>query len=409
MNSLNVFDWANGVGYSPLQETSEAGIPGYVRMRESYQEQPWFEDLMIKAARLIEGRHWDSGKTLRHDDWVAMMGHLSDGSVDFANVIGLKEAVGIDNFTYLFPNVLERELLAAWDIQEAGLERILTQRAVTNFQTVDAYDVEFLRGPLQELGEKQQVKADNTITDTRVQWHLVNHEKAFEFSWQAYLRDDLGIFGQTARRLVDACNNLKAIKITKLLVNASGPIDASFFNTTTTTTSALSIESIAAGITAMLEQTVDVVNGSYPIDAMPMYLMVPPRLWLDAVKYVNSRQVMYAVTKDTAIQLPTDNTLNPAPLTVIKNPWLPLINTTSGNTNWFLFADPNKLNFGEFGVLRGQEAPVLYQQAPTAMRVGGGMSDWSFANNTRGYKVQYPCQATVVRTQAGYASTGAGG
>ena len=97
---------------------------------------------------------------------------------------------------------------------------------------------------------------------------------------------------------------------------------------------------------------------------------------------------------------------------VVVNPWLPIVNTTNGNTAWYLFANPGVGRPAmEIGFLIGHESPELWVKSPNAQRVGGGQvnpEEGDFEHDAIQYRVRMVLGGTLMDAKSGVASNGSG-
>jgi len=96
---------------------------------------------------------------------------------------------------------------------------------------------------------------------------------------------------------------------------------------------------------------------------------------------------------------------------VAVNYYLPLVNTTSGKTTWFLFADPAVARPAiEIGFLRGHESPEIFIKESDQRRLGGGTDPMrgSFANDTVEYKVSHVLGGVAMDPKGAVVSNGTG-
>jgi hypothetical protein len=99
-------------------------------------------------------------------------------------------------------------------------------------------------------------------------------------------------------------------------------------------------------------------------------------------------------------------------VTPIVNPWLPIVDTTTGNSAWYLFGQTMAGRPAmEVGFLRGHEQPEVFVKAPDSMRVGGGMApveDGDFETDAIRHKVRHVLGGTLMDPKMGVASDGGG-
>jgi hypothetical protein len=142
----------------------------------------------------------------------------------------------------------------------------------------------------------------------------------------------------------------------------------------------------------------------------PKFLVVPPALELTAKSILTSTTVAYAATAATAVPLPTNNVLTQSGLQLRVNEWLPYIDTTHGDTAWYLFADPNYGAAVEVGYLRGNETPEVCMKASNKMLIGGGAGgamSGDFETDNIAYRVRDVIGGTPLDPRFTYLQSGA--
>src|SRR5690606_28224989 len=95
---------------------------------------------------------------------------------------------------------------------------------------------------------------------------------------------------------------------------------------------------------------------------------------------------------------------------LVVNPWLPIVDTTTGNTAWYVFAAPSAGRPAmEVGFLIGHESPELWMRTPDAVRVGGGTvapEEGDFEHDAIRYRVRHVLGGTLMDPKMGVASKG---
>jgi len=379
---------------------------GLMNLR-SNRTNPQHEKLIFSTKRFIEGRHPETGEMIPTKTWEYLMSSFMDGEASFAATIGMREAVGNDNFPLLFGTALDRILRERYKVAKAELRKICKVRPVRDFRQVAAYRVEGLTGPMQRKTGEGGYKADNVMPASEDTWKLDVYGKVVDVDWQTYWNDDLNVLDEIPARLADSAMNTENRLITEQIAEDGGPIAANF--ELAIGTAQLSMPALQSAIEQMISLKLDTTNGEIPITSTPRFLMIPPQLSLEAKKILNSPTVLYAATALSAVPLPMINVLNDVGIEPIVNPWLPIIDPTNGATAWYLFSDPNDLPFIELGLLRGQEEPQLFMRAPDTVRANGGSlspMDGSFDFDKISYKVRQPLQATPIAPKGAYGSDG---
>jgi hypothetical protein len=117
-----------------------------------------------------------------------------------------------------------------------------------------------------------------------------------------------------------------------------------------------------------------------------MTLVVPPALDITALNILNATQIWMkdqggtqassgsgaTISQQSAQRLLTENWASGRVKPVV-NYFAPLVNTTSGNTAWYLFADPNRGRPAlQQSFLRGHEMPEMFMKSPNSMMIGQG-------------------------------------
>lgn len=249
------------------------------------------------------------------------------------------------------------------------------------------------------------------------EWKGYKYGADFAASWEFILADDFDELRNLPDIMASAARNSEAFHATSLHVQSTGPNSTLYsVQNGNLGTAPLTIEALQAAITAMTQHR-DPVSG-VPIFNRPKYLVVPPALELVAMEILQSLTMAYAATAASAVPLPTVNVVAKFGLEIVVNPWLPLIDSTSGDTAWYLFSDPNSnpltgaggLAAIELDFLRGLSGPLLLVKKAQFQQVGGGedprgpLSDMDVAS----WRVIHPLGGARLFHEATYASTGAG-
>ena len=93
-------------------------------------------------------------------------------------------------------------------------------------------------------------------------------------------------------------------------------------------------------------------------------------------------------------------------LTLIVDPYLPLMDLIDGDHAWYLFADPNDIAALEFAHLSGHERPEICMKNSDKVTVGGGAINpmsGDFATDNIFYRVRLVCGVTRLDWRATYA------
>jgi len=235
-------------------------------------------------------------------------------------------------------------------------------------------------------------------------------------SWEDLINDDLDAFASIPDRLGNASRRTEERFATSLYASAGGP-NSSFFSSGNKNlvasggSSALSISSLQAAYTLLASQ-VD-ADGA-PIYVEAAVLVVPPALKVTAMNILNATEILAATGGGAGTandQLTVANWMR-NDVTLVVNPWLPIVSTsgTFGSTAWYLFANPSVGRPAmEIGFLMGHETPELFQKSPNAVRVGGGLispEDGDFDSDSVEWKVRHVLGGTLMDPKSAVASPG---
>ena len=285
----------------------------------------------------------------------------------------LKEVMTTSDFPYLFGDVLDRQLLAAWKEVEPVWRPFTKVSTVKDFKTAYRFKMSDGDQHLDEVAEKGEYLASSR-TETRYSIAVKKYGRQFDVSWETIINDDLGALADTPQRFARAAMRTEHRIITGLYAgdvgtHAGGNLFEVGVNAAAT---ALSIASLETAVSTM-NQLVD-GNGE-PILATPKYLVVCPSLEFTARQILTSANKMwvYRGTTDAGpTAMPTTNVLPQVGLTLIVDPYLPILDTTSDDEAWYLFTSPSDLAVLEAAYLRGHESPEICMKNSDKVTVGGG-------------------------------------
>jgi len=325
----------------------------------------------------------------------------------------LQEAMTTSDFPYMFGDSVARDLLSHYKAVQPKMMKILRKRTpVDDFRTIKTFRKSgYVTMRLQQVQEKGEYLAQEYEED-RTQYSLAKWGRQLDFSWEAYLNDDLGMFSQCAQDLATAVQNTIEWYITSLFWNAAGPIAANFGNAAAAT-AGLTIGALETAFEQMIAYRHPDTNE--PIMNLPKYLVVPPALKFTAEQILQSVQKMWisdhavAAAAGTQFALPTTNVIAKQGLELIVNEWQPFIDTTSPTTAWALFSDPTQIAAGEISFLKGNENPEICMKSSDKVSVGGGpLSAFTgdFATDNIFYRVRHVFAGSAVETRACWASDG---
>lgn len=343
-------------------------------------------------------------------------------SGDMRAALDLTEALTRSDFAFLFGDIIDRQLLAGYLSTPARWEAVARRGRVRDFRTAKRFTLDGGNGLLDKVGELAPYPV-RAVADGGYEYAVEKRGGQISISWETLVNDDLDAFRDLPGRLGEAARRSEEHFATSLFVSAGGPNSTFFHNDNKNkinstvggagvpTNPALTVQGMQFAFQIMGQQ-VDSEGGPISVDGV--VLMVPPALKMPAMNLINATEIRSAAGGGDGTgndQLTVANWLA-GEITVVVNPWLPIINTTSGNSAWYLFANPAAGRPAlEVGRLIGHETPELWLKAPDAMRVGGGMvapEEGDFIHDGIRYRVRHVFGGTLMDPKMAVASTGTG-
>jgi hypothetical protein len=327
------------------------------------------------------------------------------------------EAMSTSDFPALFGDIIDRQLLGEYGQMPVQWQTIARRGTVRDFRPVKRFAVDGAESPLPEVGELSEYPAA-ALTETPYEYRVTKRGRRVPLSWETWVNDDLGAFRSLPQRLATAARRTEERFATSLYATATGP--ASTFYTVGNANvvpgnPALSMPGLQAAFTTLASQ---VDTEGNPIFLDVAHLVVPPALEVVARNILNATQIMGASggglgnqTGSGSDQLVANNWMRDR-VQLMVNPWLALLDTTSGNTAWYLFGSPSAGRPAmEVGFLIGNEAPSLWQKSANAVMVGGGTVDpvmGDFDTDSVQWRVRHVLGGALLDPRVTVASTGQG-
>jgi hypothetical protein len=331
------------------------------------------------------------------------------------------EAMSTSDFNYLFADIIDRQMLAAYETMPVQWDAVARRGRVRDFRTVKRFTLDGGAARLERVKELAPYPA-RAISDGKYEYSVTKYGAEIPISWESMVNDDLDALSELPVTLGQAARQTEEYFATDLYASSTGP-DGTFFSTAhlnvinptvlpgAPTNPTLSIQNLQYAMTILGNQ---VNSDGGPIYVRSVVLMVPPALEVIANNIVNATEILAASGGGDGTgndQLRTANWMRNR-LRVVVNPWLPIISTTNGNTSWYLFADPSVGRPAmEVGRLIGHETPELWVKAPNAMRVGGGMvnpEEGDFDHDAIRYRVRMVVGGVLMDWKSAVASDGSG-
>ncbi len=338
----------------------------------------------------------------------------------------IREALTSSDFSMLFGDVLDRQLLANYKAVTPQWQKYTRQSQVVDFRLNRRFRMWGSDEALLAVTQGAEYKA---TTRSTIQYPLqaLKYGRMFEIDWESIVNDDLGALQDTPQRFANAAMRTESKLVTGLyannvsahMVETTIPSPTSYYLYSKTgvaftgdainaVTTLLTIKSLQDAIQAMAIFTD--LNGEL-IQNRAKYLVVPPALEFTARSILTSAWKMTVDNYEgggsaNPIAYPTANPLNGWGLEIIVDPYLPIVDTSNGNTGWYLFSDPAELPSIEFARLQGHEVPEIAMHASNKISVGGApMSPMSgdFESDDIKYRVRIVNAVTRLDWRGTYA------
>lgn len=327
----------------------------------------------------------------------------------------LQEALTTSDFPVLFADILDRQLLADYQQVPSQWRTYARTGSVRDFRQVKRFAVDGGLALLDDVAERTEYPEENLPDASVFEYAVTKKGKRFQLTWETIINDDLGVMQRLPRNLAVSARNSEEHFATSLFATSTGP-DSTFFSSghanVVTGNPALSVSALTTAFTVLASQK-DADGNPILVDVA--VLMVPPALEVTAQNIINATEILAATGGGN---LSNNDALRVAnwmrnKVSLVVNPWLPIIDTTHGSTAWYLLQAPGGMGrpISEIGFLRGYEAPQLFMKDPDAVRVGGGMVsplDGDFDTDSVQYKVRHVFGGTLLDPKSAVASNGSG-
>lgn len=215
-----------------------------------------------------------------------------------------------------------------------------------------------------EKGEYLPIDAD----DDYYEWTTQKYGCQWDISWEAYLRDnrDLGLLMQHPQSWGLSVRYTQQKTFTEAYAGNVAFFTAARGNYDDGDDTALDEESLDAALTMLQSQT-DASGNIIPY-AGRVFLVVPPTLERTARQLLNAT---FTIDGGTA----TLSNLVNSTCELVVDPFLPSVDTTQGDTAWYLFCDPAIRPAMRYGFLTGYDQPEIFVKAAEAQALFTGEED----------------------------------
>lgn len=444
-------------GSEQLVATREAGQSGYSN---------------VNTAALSEGRGFKAAGRVRWDTYeqdYREAEHMFTQALKGNRyaMLHLQEAMTTSDFPLLFGDVLDRSVLAnyaetpyTWDLYCA--RKVLNDLRLARMFRVDR-GAAVLDGPivpnsygatgagstgLEQVSEYPlRKRVVSGYTD-----QLYKFGCRMDFSFETMINDDLDALKDTPALFGRAARRTEEKRATKLFATSSGP-NTSFFNNANKnlvnptsipgcpyTNPPFSVDALMWALTGLANQR-DLDGEPISIEAAVIVfgpaLKVPVMNALNATELwanleggntqtfgatVNPSSNFTAATSGIRMRVANwaKDFVRPA-----LNYYLPVVDTTYGQTAWYVFASPSTGRPAmQQSFLRGREAPQLFMRLPNQVAIGEGRMgpgagsmpgtmnvnplEGDYENDAIDYKIRHFLGGTLLDPVLGIASNGSG-
>jgi hypothetical protein len=324
----------------------------------------------------------------------------------------LKEAMSTSDFPYLFGDILDRQLLAAYQQAPSTYQNYVKVSTVRDFRTVQRHYLDGGTAKLDAVAENASYPAAKR-TEGKYSYSVKKYGRRFPFTWETFINDDLDALKDIPMILGQAAKYSEEYFATDLFVGSAGPDSTFYASGNANIVTSNPVLSVAGLQTAMTVLGNMVNSDSVPIVIEAYELVVPPALEVTAMNILNGLELRLNENGGaTNSQLITTNWMK-GRFRLNVNHCIPRIAASNQNTSWFLFAKPaaGQRVAVEMGFLRGHEQPEVFMKAPNATRVGGGAAnpmDGDFDTDGIEYKVRHVFGGTTQDPKLSVASNGSG-
>lgn len=326
----------------------------------------------------------------------------------------LQEAMTTSDFPYLFGDILDRQLLAAYREAPATWMNYIKRGRVRDFRTVKRFSVYGADQVLADVtGQKGVYSYEEINENTPYTYNVSKYGRKIRYAWEAMVNDDLDALKDQPERLGRASRRSEEKFATQLFVDANGP-HASFYTVgnknIVTGNPALSVAGLQTAMENLSQQTDE--NGE-PIVIDTVELVYAPSLEVTVQNILNAITIEATEKGGTSARKLTIQNWMKTTFRPNRNAYIPVVaSTANGNTSWFLFANPdNGRPAAEMGFLLGHEEPEIFMKTPNQVPVGGGSEDamnGDFDSDAIEHKVRHVFGGTRMDPKMTVGSNGSG-
>ncbi len=325
----------------------------------------------------------------------------------------LREALSTSDFPNLFGDILDRQLLAAYQEAPQTYRNYTHIASVADFRTVKRFKVYGADAVLPAVGQQEQYKSDTFNDASPYTYAVGKYGRVIPLAWETLLNDDLGAFSDIPARFGRAARRSEEKFATQLFAGSTGPLAGVYSAGNKNLVTSNPVLAISALQTAMTILAAQVDEQGEPILIESVELVVPPALEITALNILNAVQLWQdsnnAAGTPNSRLITTNWMKNRVRLDV--NYYLPIVDTTHGATAWYLFANAdNGRPAQEMGFLRGHEGPEVFMKSPNIVNIGAQVDPMNgdFDTDSIQYKVRHVFGGAAMDPKMTVASNGSG-
>lgn len=307
---------------------------------------------------------------------------------NYPGLIRINEAQTSSDFPLLTGDVLDRMMLARYRAFPSPWRQFAKVSTLRDFRTVRRISVDGAEERWGDVPEDTEIKY-TSMSETGYTYEPKKYAKGTKISFEALMNDDLDAFSTAPDRLGRGGARTVNHFATSLYVDSTGP-HASLYSAgnsnVVTSNPALSVAALNTAFSVLGTQT---DSDGEPIIVEEAVLVVPPQLRVTAQNIMNQVTVDVTEVGGTSNQTVRVNNWIVNNLTLVIDPYIPIVATTNGATSWFIFASPSVGRPAlEVGFLQGFSEPQLYQKLANTIRIGGSVDQMAgdFGTMSQEYK-----------------------
>lgn len=285
-------------------------------------------------------------------------------------MLRFQEAMSTSDFPLLVGDVLDRAMVANYTEMTVDTLAIVDQRRVRDFRAAKRFAVDGAEGAFDKVKERAEYP-EGKVAEAVDQFLVEKYGKRLSLSWEMFVNDDLDAFRDFPARLGKGARRTEARFITGLYIGGANGLHGSLFDGDNTLSGnpTLSTDTLETALTNLATQ-VDADGDPIVIDGA--VLVVPPALETTARRILETAEYRIGGSDTGPVQIIRGNGLRKN-LTLVVDPYIPIVAEANGTTLWAVFASPSSGRPAlELDRLIGHEQPEIWVRQPDAMRVGGG-------------------------------------